>query len=158
MQGTMKPKGKGMGRFAGTILVMTLVLLLLPSVAFLQGREHLYRVVVHVENPIRTIPREKLKRIFTGKIRYWPDHQKILPIYLDGEHLTDFAEDVGLSRSDLQQRWVRLSLQGVTEPPRRFERAEDALAFLVAHPTAIGIFPSSLSETPSVLKEIPVEP
>ncbi len=158
MQGTMKPKGEGLGRFAGIMLLMTLVLLFLPSVAFLQVQTRAYCVVVHVENPIRTIPRKKLKRIFTGKIRYWPDHRKILPIYLEGEHITDFAEDVGLSRSDLQQRWVRLSLQGVTEPPRRFERTEDALLFLVAHPAAIGIFPAPLPETPQALKQIPVEP
>ena len=140
------------------ILIAVLLILLSGTLPFLRAGESAYSVVVHEENPITSISREKLRRIFTGKIRFWEDHRKIVPIYIDGEHLGRFAEEVHLSKADLQKIWVRLSLQGITEPPRRFDRQEEAFAFLASHRGGIGIFPASLPESLPGLKRIALEP
>jgi len=95
---------------------------------------------VHPANPIRSIAREELERIYRRRMRFWSDGKAILPINLPGENelRRSFSRDV-LHDDDenLATYWNREYFHGVSPPPV-LQSSRAVLAYVAATPTAIG--------------------
>jgi len=99
-----------------------------------------WRVIVHPLNPLRSIARVDLERIYRGKSGFWTDGRAILPINLPGtdplRHL--FVKEVlHDTEENLTIWWNRQYFQGIA-PPAVLQSSKAVRAYVALTPNAIG--------------------
>jgi PBP superfamily domain len=98
-------------------------------------------VVVNVANPLTTIPRERLSKIFLREISTWDNGQEILPVDQIDKSLARvaFARDVQKqSVSALRRYWQERIFSGNESPPPDRVTDADVLTYVRSNPGAIG--------------------
>lgn len=109
-------------------------------------------IVVRPSNPVRSLKRSELERIYRRTTRFWSEHSTassvlpILPINLPpGNHLRQ-AFSRSILRTDdetLATYWNREYFRGVL-PPMVLQSPAAVRAYVAATPGAIGYLPSDL--------------
>ncbi len=122
------------------------------------GHVGAFVVVVHADNPTPSLPRETLARLFLRKLARWPGGQPALPVDLpaDAPVRASFSRHV-LARSVTAVRayWQERIFSGRdVPPPERADEAE-ALAYVRAHPAAVG-YVSATATLPPGVRVLPV--
>ena len=119
---------------------VALVLALLPS-TILRAQDVAYRLVVHASNPVASLTRDQVSKIFLRKVTQWDGHKPVLPV--------DQAPDSPVRRTftkQIHQRtiaaiqtwWQQQTFAGIAVAPP--ERTSDAavLSYIRMYPNAIG--------------------
>lgn len=99
-----------------------------------------WRVIVHPLNPVRSIARDELERIYRGKSRFWRDGSAILPLNLSGSdplRRAFSAQAMRDSEENLATYWNREYFQGVA-PPAVLQSSKAVRAYVAVTPNAIG--------------------
>lgn len=99
-----------------------------------------WRVIVHLANPLRSIAREELERIYRGRSRFWTDGSAILPLNLPGKDALRRAFSIDVLHDDeenLTTYWNRQYFQGIA-PPAVLHSSKAVLAYVAVTPNAIG--------------------
>jgi ABC-type phosphate transport system substrate-binding protein len=138
------------------LLVGVLLATLVGSAAPAQSLP--FRVVVHSDNPVGTLTRERVSQLFLKKVTQWQDRSRVVPVEMR-EALSLRAE---FSRR-IHQRdvatikiyWQQMIFAGRSVPPP--ERASDAevLEFVQRNPSAIG-YVSADATLPSGVKVVEI--
>jgi len=100
-----------------------------------------FRLVVHASNPVASLTRDQVSKIFLRKVTQWDGHKPVLPV--------DQAPDSPVRRTftkQIHQRtiaaiqtwWQQQTFAGIAVAPP--ERTSDAavLAYIRMYPNAIG--------------------
>jgi ABC-type phosphate transport system substrate-binding protein len=117
-----------------------------------------FRVVVHSDNPVSTLTRERVSQLFLKKVTQWQDRSRVLPV--------EMREAVSL-RAEFSRRihqrdvptiktyWQQMIFAGRAVPPP--ERASDAevLEFVQKNPSAIG-YVSATAPLPAGVKIVDI--
>lgn len=110
-------------------------------VPFAAAQAPAYRIIVHPDNPMRSIDRKFLAQAFLKKISQWPGNDAIRPVDLrrDSEVRRRFTEEM-LDRSVAAVRsyWQQLIFSGRGVPPPEMESDEEVVRFVLRHPGGIG--------------------
>lgn len=127
-----------MGRFGRFLAALLLAVLLAPWGG---GQQPAYTVVVHASNPVSSLPRAEVSKIFLKKVTRWDDGDPIEPIDQVERSPTRaaFSEDVhrrGVSA--IKSYWQRMIFSGREVPPPEVPDDARVLAFVRANPGAIG--------------------
>jgi len=126
----------------------TAVLLILAS-ANLWAQAKSYKVIVNPSNPVSSMSREDMSRIFLKKSAKFSDGRGASPVDLPGNSPTreSFSKDVhGKSSSAVDASWQQLIFSGRDIPPPQ-KSESGVLEFVRSNGNAIGYVPTGTDTT-----------
>jgi ABC-type phosphate transport system substrate-binding protein len=104
-----------------------------------------YRVVVATTNPVASLERGELARIFLKSVTRWKDGREIAPVDQSGrspvrtEFTRDVLEKAGMGRiSAVESYWQQQIYSGRGVPPPVKSSDAEVVAFVAANPGGIG--------------------
>ena len=155
-------------RFARTAAMLVALVLtspLLPAAvpatgtaAPVRGQDAPYRIVVHASNPVAQLSRADAGKLFLKKTRVWPGGQAVEPVDLaegSGIRKAFSSEVVGKDVAAVRSYWQQQLFTGRGVPPVVKTSDAEVLAFVAAHPGAIG-YVSAGAELPDGVKAVRV--
>lgn len=116
------------------------LLLLLPTSTIAE-----VAVIVHPSNSSE-LDEKSIARIFTGKLKSFPNGSPIIPISLtSGQAATKEFNEKVLKRTDSQLKayWSKLVFTGKGSPPTSMDNATQLLQAISTNPSAIGFIDAS---------------
>ena len=143
-------------RMLSTLLI--LVGVLAGSSAAHAQSEAPYRVVVNAANPVSSLTREQVSRLFLKKVTRWNDGK--------GVALVDQAEDASVRRvftktvhgreiSSVKSYWQQMIFSGRAVPPPEKATDADVISFVSSNVNAIG-YVSASAPIATGVKAIPI--
>jgi len=134
------------------LLRTTLLLATTWLAAAAVGAESAYQLVVHPSNPVSTLQRSEVARMFLKKVAAWPDGHPVAVI--DQERTSEvrkaFSRDVHQRDADaIANYWQTAVFSGRDVPPPIGRTDDEVLAFVRANPGAIG-YVSAAADTVGV--------
>jgi ABC-type phosphate transport system substrate-binding protein len=121
------------GLFAG----LTVVGVALPLCAENAGM----RVIVNAANPLPSMLRDDVAKLFTGKNNKWPDGSAVLPVDLAGKTPTRRLFSTEILNKELEaveSLWQQLIFNGKAVPPPIKATEAEVVAYVKENPGAIG--------------------
>jgi ABC-type phosphate transport system substrate-binding protein len=143
-----------MKRFASVVLALAVALLAAPPPS---GAGEGFQVIVNGRNPVSSLSRDLLSKIFLKKVQKWDNGWAASPVDQDQSSATRaaFSKAVhGKPVTAVASYWQRQIFAGNDVPPA--EKADDAavIAFVKSSPGAIGYVSGN---APSDVKVVAVE-
>ena len=120
------------------ILIIT-AFVLFASTTFAQSTK--YQVVVNKNNPVTSLSKNQLKKIYTKKMTKWDDDKKIKPLDLlkNSDVRSSFSSNVlKKSVSAMRAYWQRQIFSGKGVPPPEKKSDTDVIEYVKNNPGAIG--------------------
>jgi ABC-type phosphate transport system substrate-binding protein len=100
-----------------------------------------YWVIVHPDNPIQSLRRDEVSRLFLKKITRWSDGRAAAPVDLveSAPARNAFSRDVHQrSPAAIKKYWQQMVFSGESAPPPEVATEADVLALVRSDPAAIG--------------------
>jgi hypothetical protein len=107
-----------------------------------------YQVIVHPGNPVAWIDQGFLRSAYLKKEIEWSDGQAILPVDLASRYAVrqQFTHDVlRKTAAQLKSYWSQRIFSGKGAPPPEADASVDVIAYVLAHPGAVGYIPANLA-------------
>ncbi len=98
-------------------------------------------IIVNKRNPISDISPVQLKNIYNGRIKFWDDGTRIIPVDLADEHpsASRFAANfLGVDLDTKRKFWMQKLYAGAGTPPLQKSKCADIIAIVASEPGAIG--------------------
>jgi ABC-type phosphate transport system substrate-binding protein len=132
-----------------------LLLLLLASAPL--GAAEVFVVVVNAANPVTSLTKDQLARLFTKKDLRWPDGNKVAPV--DGAPGSTvrktFTQTIhGKDVAAIQSFWQRQLFSGRETPPAELGSDRAVLDFVAQNKSAIG-YVAADTNLPAAVKVVP---
>lgn len=134
-----------MKRSATAFCLLLLALLWLGSAGPLQASTSGFKIIVHPENRVTTLDRAFVSRAYFKSALTWSDGKPIRPVDLppDSQAREQFTKDVlKKSLSHLKNYWTQRIFSGTGLPPLQVESTAAMIAYVRAHPAALGYLPA----------------
>ncbi|HEX2781843.1 MAG TPA: substrate-binding domain-containing protein [Gemmatimonadaceae bacterium] len=138
---------------------------LLPALALLVGAARVeaqstgYVVVVHQSNPVSSIRRDELSKIFLKKITVWRTKLPVVAVDQSSETRirAQFTRDVHHREvTSVESYWQQQIFAGRAVPPQQRPGDAEVMAFIANNPNAIGYVSAGAQLAPG-LKVLSVE-
>jgi ABC-type phosphate transport system substrate-binding protein len=137
------------------ILVLGLLGLELATSSAADGGR--YKVIVHPSNPITWIDQGFLRNAYLKKEIEWADRRTILPVDLVAKSSVrdQFTRDV-LKKTSAQLRnyWNQRIFSGQGSPPPEADVSSGVIAYVLAHPGAVGYLPAEIDPAGAKVIEV----
>ncbi len=139
-------------------LVTLSLLFAVCATAVAEENQTSFKVVVHSSNPITTLSKAQVSKLFMKKVTKWEDGKKVLPV--DQTEIRDVREDFsmkiyGKRVSAIKSFWQQMIFSGRAVPPPEKTSDIEVMKFVATNINAIG-YVSVDVEIKSALKEIEV--
>jgi ABC-type phosphate transport system substrate-binding protein len=111
-----------------------------------QARAREFMVVVNSANPLTTIAKDQLSRIFMKRVATWPDGKAAEPVDLptsDGVRIAFTKTVHGKSVGAVRAFWQQQIFSGRDVPPPEKANAAEVIEFVSTHVGAVGYVPAS---------------
>jgi ABC-type phosphate transport system substrate-binding protein len=134
-------------------ILIVLIAALLASVAVL-GESGGVQVIVNPANPLTSVEKADVSKIFLKKLSRWPNGQPTQPVDLpesSGTRAQFCSQIVGKSVAAVSAYWQQQIFAGKELPPMTKASEAEVIAFVKANPNAIGYVAA-----PSVTHEVKV--
>ena len=110
-----------------------------------------YKVVANSANPVTSLDRREVSALFLRRASRWDDGTPVLPV--DGPESPareSFSKDVhGKKTTAVRSYWLQVIFSGRGVPPPEKASDKDVIAYVKAHPGAIG-YVSTITATDDV--------
>ncbi|MBU0944209.1 MAG: substrate-binding domain-containing protein [Proteobacteria bacterium] len=99
-----------------------------------------FALVVNKNNPLQSMERSDVKKIFLGKKTFWPDDQRIEVILQTGGdiHRSFAYEILNKSPRQLSLYWKQALFSGTGVPPRQYSDDQSVQEAVASNVQAIG--------------------
>jgi len=114
---------------------------LVLTAALAVADEPRYWVVVHPDNPIDTLERSEVSRLFLKKATRWSDGTPVVPVDLPEKAPAReaFSKDIhGRTAAAIKKYWQQKVFSGEAAPPPEVTSEADVLAHVRSDPSAVG--------------------
>src|SRR5712691_4658256 len=128
-------------RVAGARALLALVLLLAGAVTASAAESEGFRVIVHADNGVSSLTRDRLSKLFLKKVTNWEDGQAVLVVELaESSPVREaFSKQVhGRSLAAVRAYWQQKIYSGADVPPSQVGSDAEVVAYVRSHPAAIG--------------------
>ena len=118
-------------------LVATIGVLSSPVAARAQD----FTIIVNASNPVASLPRDDVAKLFLKKTVTWASGQPVTPVELPptAKARVEFAHDVlNKSVGQVKSYWQQQIFSGRDVPPPEKQSENDIVAFVRSNPGAIG--------------------
>jgi len=129
-----------------TLKRLIAVVLLIAAVAIVHAQTVTVQVVVNASNPLSSIAKSDVARMFLKKLSKWPSGQPAQPVDLPENAVAreQFSTQVlGRSVSAVIAYWQQQIFAGKDLPPMTKASEAEVLAYVKANPNAIGYVSAS---------------
>jgi ABC-type phosphate transport system substrate-binding protein len=119
---------------------IALALALLP-IGAARGQDVAYRLVVHTSNPVGSLTRDQVSKIFLRKVTHWDNRQPVLPVDQapDSPVRRTFTKQIHQRTiSSVQTWWQQQTFAGIGVAPPERAGDPDVLEYVRRYPNAIG--------------------
>ena len=127
-----------MNRYSGILLALAVVW---GSAAPAEAQNKSYVVIVHPDNPAKSVSKKRVSRMLLKEISKWEGGLSAQPVDLDSKSPVrdEFSRDVhGRSVSSIKNYWQRQIFSGDGVPPPEVPNDAAVIAYVRSHPGAIG--------------------
>jgi ABC-type phosphate transport system substrate-binding protein len=117
-----------------------------------------YNVVVNSANPVTSLHRTELADLFLRRTSRWGDGSTVLPVDgPDSPTRESFSKDVlGKKTAAVRSYWLQVIFSGRGVPPPEKPSDTEVIAYVKAHPEAIGYISAAIApEGVKLLKVVP---
>jgi ABC-type phosphate transport system substrate-binding protein len=124
-----------------------------PAPAAAQGTTPSYVVVVNAANPLTSLSKGDLAKIFLKKVDRWSNGQQATPVNLgDTSPARErFTRDIlGKSITALESYWQQQIFSGKNVPPVSKASDAEVIEFVRANPGAVGYVSAKAADAPGV--------
>jgi ABC-type phosphate transport system substrate-binding protein len=124
-----------------------------------EAQDATYKIVVNETNPVSTLTREELSRIFLKKVTTWRDKRSVQLVDLaeSSPVRQSFTKQVhGREVASVKSYWQQMIFSGRAVPPPEKVSDADVLAYVAANPAAIG-YVSAAAQVPAGLKVVSIQ-
>jgi ABC-type phosphate transport system substrate-binding protein len=131
--------------------------LLLLAGSFAEAAEAAFRLIVHPANPVTTLSRDQVSRLFLKKSTEWDRGQRVAAVDQAEQRQVraTFSQAVhGRSMAQIRSYWQQQIFSGKDVPLPEKASDGEVLAFVQANPNAIGYI--SADTTPARVKVVTV--
>lgn len=120
------------------------------------GTDTPVKVIVNASNPLKSLTRDTVSRMFLKKTPRWEDGRAVRPVEPTDPGLQEAFSRAfhGKSRKAVDHYWRELIFSGRETPPEEKAKAEAVVAAVAKDPTAIG-YVEQVPTNPNV-KVVPV--
>jgi len=139
------------------VALLAVLVFALPNGAAAQSAS--YKVIVNRSNPVSSLSREELSRLFLKKVTTWSDAKPVSVVEQKPSAAVReaFTKTVhGRQLGYITSYWQQMIFSGRAVPPPEKASEADVLAFVAANPSAIG-YVSSAAQLPAGLKVVQVQ-
>lgn len=98
-------------------------------------------IIVNKNNPINDISSVQLKKIYNGKIKFWDNGTRIIPLDLIDENpsASKFASVIlGVDLETKRRFWMQKLYAGAGTPPQQEKNSSKVISIVASEPGAIG--------------------
>ena len=98
-------------------------------------------IIVNRNNPINDISSAQLKKIYNGRIKFWDNGTKIVPVDLVDDHpcALRFANIIlGVDLETKRRFWMQKLYAGVGTPPQQEKNSAEVISVVASEQGAIG--------------------
>ncbi len=134
-----------MKRYSGILLALTI--LFGPAAAGAQEKKT-YVVIVHPDNPAKSVSKKKVSRMLLKELSKWEGGLSAQPVDLDAKSQirVQFSKDVhGRSVASIKNYWQRQIFSGDGVPPPEVPNDLAVVDFVKSHPGGIGYVSANAS-------------
>ena len=138
------------------ILLSSICLILGSGVSIAQAAD--YQIIVNSENPVSSLSRVKISKMFLKKVTEWGKGEDVLPVDLvsSSKVRESFSQDIhGKSVATIKNYWQQQIFSGRNTPPPQKTSDAEVLSYVKANPGAIGYV--SLSANVDEVKVIQIQ-
>jgi ABC-type phosphate transport system substrate-binding protein len=138
-------ESKIMKRILNQILLFCIVLI--SSHLYAQG-SYSFKIVVNEENPVSSLSKDKVNKLFLKKTSKWDDGTKVLPVnYSSSSRIrTNFSKSIhGKPVASIKAYWQQKIFTGRGVPPVEKDTNREVLNYVKANPGAIGYVSTSVN-------------
>jgi ABC-type phosphate transport system substrate-binding protein len=140
-------------------LLVLLGIFLFDSVSLAQEIES-YKIIVNGSNPISSMTKDQISKLFLKKVTKWKNGQKVLPLDLTGTSPVrqDFSKEIlGRNVWAIKAYWQKQIFSGRGVPPPEKSSDREVLAYVQENPGAIGYISASVITIKYRVKVLNVE-
>ncbi len=126
-------------------LLVLLGIFLFDSLSSAQEIES-YKIIVNGSNPISSMTKDQISKLFLKKVTKWKNGQKVLPLDLTGTSPVrqDFSKEIlGRNVWAIKAYWQKQIFSGRGVPPPEKSSDREVLAYVQENPGAIGYISAS---------------
>ncbi len=153
----MRDARKGMTRGIATGILLWITV---GFASLLSGQQNSnFVVIVNAENPVTSLDKGTIAKMFQEKIKSWPDwDERVNPVDLDSrsEVREAFTNEVhGKRVSAIVSYWQRVVFSGRGKPPAEKDTEEEVIEHVSSSPGGIG-YVSVATRLPDAVKAVTV--
>lgn len=119
-----------------------------------------YKIIVNGSNPISSMTKDQVSKLFLKKVTKWKNGQKVLPLDLTGTSPVrqDFSKEIfGRHVWAIKAYWQKKIFSGRGVPPPEKSSDREVLAYVQENPGAIGYISASVITIKYRVKVLNVE-
>jgi len=123
------------------MLLQLMAGVLLSATASPAAEPPTYWIIVNTSNPVATLGRDEVSRLFLRKASIWPGGRIVLPVdQIDSAPVREaFSKDIHRrSIAAIKSFWQQMIFSGRAVPPPELSSDAGVVAYVKAHPGAIG--------------------
>ena len=105
-----------------------------------------YRIIVNKSNPVSSMTRQEVSKLFLKKILKWNNYQTVLPVDLTEDNPARKAFSKEIHKKDIKKvkaYWQKMIFSGRAIPPPQKAKENEVLAYVQSNPSAIGYVSAS---------------
>ena len=129
------------GRFRAALAVIALLLAAVTPTGVAGAQAAPFKLIVNASNPVATLTREQVAKLFFKKQRAWPSGEAAVPVDLTEQSPARQAfstQVLGKDAAAMKGYWQQMIFTGKGVPPLEKATEAEAIAFVAATPGAVG--------------------
>ena len=150
----MTTHGRHLPRRAANLVVLAMAL---GALAAGPDESVGFKVIVHPSNPVRSIERDRLARIFLKRSKRWPGASVVLPVdqAIRSPARKAFSKHViGRTPTAVRAFWQQAIFSGQGIPPAELAGDDEIVDYVLEHPGAIGYVAPDASVRGAIVLEV----
>ena len=136
-------------RYFSLLLAPVLVFLFFKGPVCVWAEGESFKVIVHTSNPVSSMTREQISKLFLKKETHWESGFKVTPVdqVLESPTGSAFSMAVhGKKAKEIKGHWVKIVFSGLGTPPMQLKKDQEVLDFVRHNVGGIGYISA---ETPA---------
>jgi ABC-type phosphate transport system substrate-binding protein len=123
------------------IFILFILLTFIFPIGVLEAQDYSFKIIVNISNPVSSLTKAQVSRIFLKKDSRWEKGEKVYPVDLVGTSLVreNFSKTIHVRGvSAIKAYWQKQIFSGRSVPPLEKMNNNEILDYVKSHPGAIG--------------------
>ena len=142
------------------VIIITGIMLCVCSYLIIAGENINYMIVVHVTNPVNSLSKKELSKLFLKKVEKWDNGYEVHPVDLneDSPIRNEFTEDIHQKElTKIIAYWKKEFFKNQTIAPPQMDSEQDVITYIESDSGAVGYISTSIPIVDYNVKVLTIE-